>query len=648
MIDTISLAALHALVTLSSPEISPDGTKIAYVRSVRDYKDDRNVESLVLIGIDGRGRRTIDSGPFVSAPRWAPDGGRLAYLRHTVKNDNDQIVVYRLAAGAAVAVTHAGNGVQHYAWSPNGAQFVFTTPDDEPNAAAAKRHDDLFTIGDDNFLATQPLVPSHLWLVPSTGGAAKQLTHGAWTVFEGVAPFAGAPVDPSWSADGRHIVIARVPDAHDATTDRTSIAIVDAKTGQTHDVGSLRAYAYEPVFAPTGSSFAYIRPHGPGPISEFDLVVASAANGDGIDVTAHLDRDVQSVQWAGNTLVMTVPDGMQRAIYELKPGGSPRRVDIGALQTYDVGAGPRGELAFVGSTLTHAPELYVVRSPGAKPVALTRSNASISTLRYGRSETITWTAADGQKSEGLLFHPVDERAGRTYPLVVWHHGGPEFAIDDAFDEGTDEGYPFGALAAAHDWFVLLPNYRGSDDLGSAHEHAIYKDPGVGPMSDTMAGLDAVEKSEPIDTTHVCVGGHSYGGFMTSWIIGHDSRWTCAIVADGAVDWTEGYDLSGVGNLAWVRDSLGGSPWRSDMAKVYRDDSPISYATQVKTPTLLITGLRDEVVPFPESWEYFHALRDNNVPVKLVGIPTSHHTPSDPVRLNAYEQTIFNWLAHYLP
>jgi dipeptidyl aminopeptidase/acylaminoacyl peptidase len=178
----------------------------------------------------------------------------------------------------------------------------------------------------------------------------------------------------------------------------------------------------------------------------------------------------------------------------------------------------------------------------------------------------------------------------------------------------------------------LPNYRGSDDLGTAHEHAIYQDPGAGPMSDVMAGLAVIERRGTINTARECIGGHSYGGEMTAWIVGHDTRWRCAVLGDAAVDWVEAYDLSGTGNLAWSRDSLGGSPWQSDaMMARYREDSPITYARSVRTPTLILTGLADQVVPFTESWAFYHALRENRVPVRLVGIPTAHHTPRDPVR-----------------
>ena len=173
MPDIVTLAALHALVTFSDPRISPDGTRVAYVRTTRDYVHDRyRRRARRGRAADGRARHVLDAGPFVGAPRWSPDGRRLAYLRHDAKHAEDQIVVVRAAGGTARTVTRAKNGVQQFAWSPDGRRFAYVTPDDEPNAAAAKRHDDVFALGDDGFLTDKPLAPSHLWLVGSNGGRA--------------------------------------------------------------------------------------------------------------------------------------------------------------------------------------------------------------------------------------------------------------------------------------------------------------------------------------------------------------------------------------------------------------------------------------------------------------------------------------------
>jgi dipeptidyl aminopeptidase/acylaminoacyl peptidase len=135
--------------------------------------------------------------------------------------------------------------------------------------------------------------------------------------------------------------------------------------------------------------------------------------------------------------------------------------------------------------------------------------------------------------------------------------------------------------------------------------------------------------------------------MTTWLIAHQHIWKCAVVADGAVDWTEEYELSGAGNLAWVRDSLGGAPTDPSSSQLYVSGSPITYASQITTPTLILSGTDDATVPITESFALYHALRDRGTPVKFIGIPGAHHTPQDPVHLELYYESIASWVTHYL-
>jgi dipeptidyl aminopeptidase/acylaminoacyl peptidase len=641
MADPITLAALRAFVRLSEPSLSPTGLRVAYVRTVRDFVHDRNVRSIVVVETAGGTRTVIDPGPFVSEPHWSPDGTRLAYVRRTTKDGKNQLVVTSLSGHSARIVTNAPNGVEHYAWSPDGKRFVYDTPDAEPNAAAARRHDDLFDVGNDGFLTDSPVVPSHLWLVSSAGGAARRLTHGTWSVFEADAPFAGGPSDPSWSADERTILINRDADAHSAATDRTSVAAVAVATGAVRELGPVRRYVYFPTFAPSGERYAYVRPHGPGPVSINDAVIADLASGGERDATALLDRDVSGIRFAGSALVALAQDHLLRTLVVAAPGSGLRRLWAGGLSVESFDTNASGRVAFVASGYGIPPELYVMTIARGTLRALTHENAVLRRYDYGRAERIEWTGPDGERSEGVVIHPPRERAGVRYPLLLWMHGGPEGEASGlGFGEEYDDGYDAGVLAAASGWYSFFPDYRGGNDFGNEHEHAIFGDPGAGPARDVMAGVADVEQRFPIDLKREAIGGHSYGGFMTAWIVGHETRFICAVVADGAVDWREAYDLSGAGNLSWTRDSLGGTP--AQIPQLYHDGSPISYAGTMRTPMLIITGLADDVVPYTESWELYHALRDRNVSVRLVAIPTAVHTPSDPVRLEAYYRTVFAW------
>jgi dipeptidyl aminopeptidase/acylaminoacyl peptidase len=285
-------------------------------------------------------------------------------------------------------------------------------------------------------------------------------------------------------------------------------------------------------------------------------------------------------------------------------------------------------------------EVYVTSIHGSAPTRLTFANRYFERFSFGHSEEITWTAPDGERSDGLLTYPVGFVAGKKYPLVLRIHGGPEASTSRGFDVLRQ-------LFAARGYLVFQPNYRGSDNLGSAHEHAIFRDPGVGPGDDVMAGIRAIEKMGIVDTSRVAVTGHSYGGYMTTWLIGHEHIWKAAVVGDGMVDWLQEYNDSAAGNMAWTRDSLGGTPMDAASADLYRSGSPITYAAQITTPTLIISGTADQTVPATESYELYHALHDRGIPVRFVAIPQAHHFPSDPVHIEGYDRVTLDWVDRYL-
>jgi dipeptidyl aminopeptidase/acylaminoacyl peptidase len=212
------------------------------------------------------------------------------------------------------------------------------------------------------------------------------------------------------------------------------------------------------------------------------------------------------------------------------------------------------------------------------------------------------------------------------------------ASTETFDE-------LGHLIAARGYVVFRPNYRGSDNLGNAYQMAIVNDTGGGPGRDVMAGLEAVQRRGFVDTNRIAVSGWSYGGYMTVWLIGHYQVWKTAVAGAALTDWWEDYNLSDIN----VQDRyfLGGSPWVGDRSKAYVEQSPITYASKIRTPTLILSDTGDYRVPIPNSYKLYHALRDNGVPTKFIAYPTSGHWPEDPVRTRDIYRRWIEWLDQYL-
>jgi len=193
--------------------------------------------------------------------------------------------------------------------------------------------------------------------------------------------------------------------------------------------------------------------------------------------------------------------------------------------------------------------------------------------------------------------------------------------------------------------VFQPNYRGSDNLGNAFQHAIFNDAGDGPGKDVVAGIAALKKRGFVDARRLAVCGWSYGGYMTVWLIGHYPDFKAAVAGAPVTDKVDGYDLADFNVLE--RYSFGGSPWVGRYGEAYRAQSPITCAAGIKTPTLILADTRDARVPTVQAYKLFHALRDNGVVTKFFAYPVAGHFPDDPVRMRDVYRRWIDWIDQYL-
>ena len=644
-----TLRAFRRLVRLVSPVFSPAGGRIAFVTLRVDAVHNRYRPTLWVERLDGgRPRALVRGMRTLVDPAWAPNGRTITFLA-TVAGSPPEIYAVAASGGTPRRLSRAPGGVEQYAWSPRGGRIAYVTPD-PPRFSARERRlgRDLFAVHDDDDLITAPPRPSEIWILTLRSGAVHEITHKPTSALEGAPPIGGSVSAPSWSADGRWIVYTRQRDADDSDTDETTIVAVPASGGTARVLTARRSYEYDPFFAPHGNRVAYLYPHGPGPVSDMDIFVTRLGRRGSRDGSADLDRNVATTYaWMpdARALVALADDGVRSRLYLQPLRGPGRIVPTGGLNPLDLAVSARGAIAFVGDGAARAPELYLLARPGAKPRRLTRFNRIFRRYVWPRSVAVVWHAPDGTLDDGILTYPLGYRPGRRYPLVVFSHGGPEAASTEHFDAG--EIGPLRDLFAAHGDLVFEPNYRGSDNLGNAHLHAIYRDPGAGPDRDIIAGIRLLEKRGLVDPRRIAAVGHSYGGYMTAWLIGHQHFWRCAVVADGVTNWTEEYELAGAGNMAWTRASLGGSPWNPRSRRLYVTGSPITYAGRITTPTLILSGTADVTVPIAESFALDHALAARHVPVRFLAIPGAYHMPQDPNQLALFYRAIEHWVDRYL-
>ncbi len=540
-----SLDDVDRIVRLSSPRISPDGTSIAIVVSRADVAKNKNLPELDLVNVATGAIRALTHGRTgVSHPRWSPSGDRLAFLAvdGAGKDARPQIFVLPMSGGEAMKVTNAPTGVQHFAWRPDGKAFAYAAEDERPNKAEIEKGNDLFEVGADSLYVSETPMPVHVWLVPAEGGAAKRLTSGAWSL-PAVLPPAPPLSRLAWSPDGKLLAFVRAETPHTGDNDRATIQILDVASGAMRPLTGKSRFEGYPSFSPDGTKVSYWCPRDRDPANVNDVHVAPAAGGEGTNLTRPIDRCFYASVWApdGKALLVGGNDGTRVSLWLAPLEGPAKKLALGDVHPswaffVDVSVGKDGALAFVGSESARPSELWYMASPSATPRRLTDLNAEVASRELGKVERFAWKGPDGFAEDGVVVTPPHLAPGAKVPLVLLIHGGPQAASTEGFS-------PFAQLLAAQGWAVFQPNYRGSDNLGNAYMRAILGDAGDGPGRDVLSGVDALVKRGFVDPSRIAVSGWSYGGYMTSWLIGHDTRWRAAVAGAPVTDLADQYYFS---------------------------------------------------------------------------------------------------------
>ncbi|HET7815203.1 MAG TPA: prolyl oligopeptidase family serine peptidase [Candidatus Baltobacteraceae bacterium] len=634
--------AARAIVSLSQPAISPDGKHILFMRSTQDFEKDRRLGQLMLIDVRTKRMRALTTDRHgISDPAWSRDGASVAFLAPGTRDGDSkgktQIFVLPLEAGGeARQVSDAPNGIDSYAWSPDGSTFAYVTQNDDPDKKAIEQHLDAFEVFDNDYLHQSASIPSHLWLISANGGKARRLTSGSWSL--GIVDPYGSS-DLSWSADSRRIVFDHYPTADNGDTLGTVVDVIDVKSGKRSALNGVRGERGG-HFAPVGDAIAYDRNTGGDPTNGVSVYVTHNGR-DAVNVRRNVGRNINGWDWSpdGKSLWLFGPDGDRVAgWYVSADGSSVKRIGFGdvAISTTS-NVSKTNAIAFVG-TRVHAPaELFYLASPSSKPVQLTSINAAFAKRSYGRVLALHWHN-DGFSENGIVTLPPNYDARRAYPLVLIVHGGPQSASTLAFSVQNQ-------VTASHGYIVFNPNYRGSTNLGDAYEHAISRDAGDGPGRDVMAGIAQLERTFKVDRSRMAVTGWSYGGYMTSWMEGHYNIWKAAVAGAALNDWTDDFNLAFYvyTDVPWFP----GPPGNPKYAPMWRAQSPITYAQNIKAPTLIMGDIGDNNVVITNSFKMYHALRDNGTTAEFVAYPVHGHFPGDPAQSEDVYKRWLAWLDKYL-
>ncbi len=646
--QSLTLNDLKRVVGVGGVVLSPDGSTAVISVSRPSFERNRNESDLHAVDIATGSRRQLTfDRRGVGGARFSPDGKWLGFLAPDTAG-KAQVWIMPMAGGAGEArrVTTHPTGVEHFSWRPDGGAIAYGAGDEPPKREGEDRFLTTFTVGAQDLFLRENLQPQHVWVVELGGGSAKRLTNGTWTL-EFVLPPGSPPSGLSWSPDGKTIAFARVVAPESGKLDSVSVQLLDVASGAVRPLTSARTFENNPVFSPDGRWVAYWYPRdGRGDLSwENEVWVAPAAGGTPRPLTRALDRNLFGAQWMPDGKSLLVAGNEQTSVGGwIQPiDGKAQRLNLGDLVVngafgYDIAVAEKSPVIAFTATLPNRPsELYVMDTPSSTPRRLTSFNEWISGVGLGRMERVTWKS-DAFESDGVLVYPPNFDPARKFPLVLLIHGGPTASSKVSWSTQAQ-------LMAAEGWLVFQPNYRGSDNLGHDYQVAIIGDAGAGPGRDVMAGVAMLRNRPYVDRTKTAVTGWSYGGYMTSWLIGnYPNQWTSAMAGAPVTDLEDQYNF-GDGSIGWRHFQGGKSPWLGDQES-YRRQSPISYASRIRTPTLVMSNMEDFRVPPTQAFKLYRAMKDNGVETQFIGFRGRTHASADPVNARERNRLWIDWVKRH--
>ncbi len=630
-VERFKLEHKGKVVGLSDPRISPDGSSIVVRVSRTNYDENRFDIELVQVDVN-TGAQKVLTRRNASQARWSPSGKKLSFLCEV--DGKSQVFIMPIDGGEAMQVSDAPMGVDSYSWRPDGEAFAYISKEKPVEVEGPERHNKSFE-ADVNYLLKETPRSHHLWLQPVDGGEAKQMTSGEWSVAANSAH--------AWSPDGKEIAFGWQPKPGSRYWTDISIRILHVETGSIRRLNDSSHRISDVAYSPDGKYISYPYPHDGDSRYGDEIFIAPAEGGDGKIFTPDLDRNVMVSRWVpdSDSLLFWAFDSTVLALWLQSIDGSRKRLDVGkAIVGPGYTVSRTGQIAFIALETCLPAELYIMETPESLPRRLTDFNAHIAALNLGEQETIRWRGPDDFDMDGVLTFPPDYQLGKAYPLVLYIHGGPKNASYIGFSNRTQ-------LLASHGWVVFQPNYRGSDNLGNEYTAAIWNDAGDGPGRDVMSGVELLIEKGIADPSRMAVSGWSYGGFMTTWLLGnYPDRWRAGVAGAPVTDHLDQYVLSDI--YSEVATYFEGSPFSSpETLKAYREQAPITYAVNIKAPTLILHNTGDQRVPITESFRLYHTLRDNGVKTKFIAYPISGHETSDPVHQRDVDRRWVAWIKEHI-
>jgi dipeptidyl aminopeptidase/acylaminoacyl peptidase len=650
----MTIGDLIGAVRVADPQLSSDGSRVAFVRTTTDLKSGKRNADIWVVPADGSAspKELIGGETSETSPRFSPDGRRIAFL--STRDGGSQVYVADANGGNAKKLTDLAMGVQPpLVFSADGSKVAFVSdvyPECRDEACNKQKSDEAAKSPVKVHRLTRLLyrhwdewrenIRHHVFVADASAGRPIDVTPGDFDS----PPSQQEDGAIAFAPDGREIAFVSNREGGDreAWTTNHDVWTVPIGGGEAKKITSNPASDLQPVFSPDGRTLFVRAQRRPGFESDRWYIDAYDRSS-GAKRTVFTSPDLSVGDYsatAGGLLSFTAEQAGRVNLFVVPAAGGVPKVTVQGGAISAARPGP-GIVVFSKSTLTAPAEIFRAAEDGQDVRPLTRENVSwLEEVGFSQPESRTATNAAGEKIQYWLLQPPDFDPTKKYPVVFLIHGGPQGAWEDAWSSRWNP-----ALWAAQGWVVAAPNPRGSTGFGQAFVDQISGDWDGKVMGDLDAVFAAVAKMPFTDSGRMGIAGASYGGYAVDWIIGHTNRFKAAVTHDGVFNLES---MSMATEELWFPEwEFGGRPWDAKARAQFAKWSPHLSAHRIRTPTLIITNELDFRVPVDQGLQMFTVLRRNGVPSEALVFPDEGHWVLKALNSRTWHEAVFGWMKKYL-
>ena len=634
------------------PQISPDGSKVVYIRTKMDIMKDGKSSSLWIMNSDGTNHQKLTSlVKNESNPRWSPDGKRISFISNSGDGNGSEIFIYWVDSKQYSSISQLDGSPRSLNWSPDGKSIGFlmfvpektlqlVSPPKKPkNAKWAEKPritDRLKHEADGSGYMREGF--SHIFYISSDGGKPTQVTKEKYNhrEFDWKSDSKGFVFSSNYNIDWQYDY--RNSELYSINIDGSSLKTLTDRKGPDRGL----------AVSPDGKKIAYLGYNDKVQTYQITrLYIMNIDGGSKKEIKINLDRSISSLKWSSDNkglYFMYDNEGNTKVAYSSLGGKTTKLVDNVGGTT--IGR-PYGGGSYSISKNNHI--VYTMTSP-YNPADLViyanGENTRLSNLNYnlfkgkdlGEIEDIWYeSSVDGRKIQGWIAKPPGFNPNNKYPLIVENHGGPISNYGDRFS-------PEVLLYSSAGYVVFYPNPRGSTSYGEEFGNLLYRNYPGDDYHDVMDGVDKMIDQGYIDEDNLFVTGGSAGGIMTAWIVGKNNRFKASAVIKPVMNWIS-KTLVADNYFGYAYSRYEGQPWEN--FNHYWSFSPISLVGNIETPTMVMVGLNDLRTPPSEAKQLYHALKLRKIETVYVEIPGAFHNISNrPSQLITKIDHILYWFNKY--